>query len=226
METKLNGASVIFKGTVNGLTIILREEDTFEDILKEMEVKILTAGRFFKGAVLNVNYKGKFLTEAEKKEIVDLLVRKSGAEIKSFQKEISKFEENQNKQEKANNYITNRFGIFDGVDTGITKFHKGTVRSGQKISFDGNLVIFGDVNPGGELVASGNIIVLGALRGIVHAGADGNLNSIVAAFNLQPTLLKIANVITRSPDEKYNKDNLIPEMAYIKDELVYIDKIC
>ncbi len=222
----MNEASVIFKGTVNGLTIILRDEDSFEEIIKEMEDKILSAGRFFKGAVLNVKYKGKALSDEEIKQMLDMMIRKSGAEIKSFQKDTLEDEIQESKKEKQNGFSTNRFSIFDGVEKGITKFHKGTIRSGQKVTFDGNLVIFGDVNPGGELVASGNIIVMGALRGIVHAGADGNKDAIVASFNLQPTLLKIADIITRSPDGKYYKDNLVPEIAYIKEELVYIDKIC
>ena len=72
--------------------------------------------------------------------------------------------------------------------------------------------------------ATGNVIVMGSLRGIVHAGADGNKESVVAALNLQPTQLRIADVITRSPDVKENKTVLIPEMAFVKDDLVYIER--
>jgi septum site-determining protein MinC len=116
--------------------------------------------------------------------------------------------------------------FFKGIDQGPAKFYRGTVRSGQLISYEGNLVVIGDVNPGGEVVATGNIIVMGSLRGMVHAGADGNKEAIVVAFNLQPMQLRIADVITRSPDEKELKNTFtfIPELAYVKDDIVYIER--
>jgi septum site-determining protein MinC len=92
------------------------------------------------------------------------------------------------------------------------------------VSFEGNLVVIGDVNPGGEVVATGNVVVMGSLRGIVHAGADGNKEALVVALNLQPTQLRIADVITRSPDEKGARNPFIPELAYVKDDMVYIER--
>ena len=55
-----------------------------------------------------------------------------------------------------------------------TKFHRGAVRSGQKLEFEGSIVIMGDVNDGAEVIAGDNIVILGALRGLAHAGAKGN----------------------------------------------------
>ncbi|SFG76533.1 septum site-determining protein MinC [Desulfotomaculum arcticum] len=97
-----------------------------------------------------------------------------------------------------------------------------TLRSGQSISYDGNIVIVGDVNPGAEVVASGNIVVMGYLRGVVHAGAGGDKNAAVYAYRLQPTQLRIANHITRAPDgeESESKD---PEVARIKGGIVVIE---
>jgi len=67
---------------------------------------------------------------------------------------------------------------------GMTKFVKGTVRNGQRIYYDGNIVVLGDINPGGELVAGGNIFILGTIRGMAHAGATGNAKAVVVAFCL------------------------------------------
>lgn len=97
-----------------------------------------------------------------------------------------------------------------------------TLRSGQKIHFDGNVVIVGDVNPGAEIVASGHIIVLGTLRGVVHAGASGDEQAAVLAFRLQPTQLRIANHITRPPDDESTGPEQ-PEIARIKDNVVTIE---
>jgi septum site-determining protein MinC len=113
---------------------------------------------------------------------------------------------------------------YKGIEEGITRFHQGTVRSGQLVSFEGNIVVIGDVNPGAVIEATGNVIVMGNLRGIVHAGADGNKDAIIAALNLQPTQLRIADIITRPPDEKENRNTMIPEMAFVKDDMVYIER--
>lgn len=67
------------------------------------------------------------------------------------------------------------------IATSETKFHRGSLRSGQKLETEGSLVILGDVNSGAEVIASDNIVVLGALRGLAHAGAKGNKQAIVAA---------------------------------------------
>lgn len=102
-------------------------------------------------------------------------------------------------------------------------FHKGTLRSGQNLHSDAHLVILGDVNPGAEITAVGNVVVLGALRGVVHAGSSGDRSACVSALQLNPTQIRIADIITRSPDESVEIRQ--PETAYIKDERIYIDSI-
>lgn len=214
---------VSFKGTVNGLTIIMREEDDFDSILEQIEKKVNSAGRFFKGVSLDVKYRGKKLVKEEENKIFELLSKKSGAVIKSISEDTETKVQDETPA-SASSKIRLRNYFFKGINEGITKFYKGTVRSGQLINFDGNLVIIGDVNPGAEIIASGNVVVMGSLRGIVHAGADGNSEAVVVALNLQPTQLRIANVITRSPDEKENRNTFIPELAYVKDNMVYIER--
>ena len=99
-----------------------------------------------------------------------------------------------------------------------------TIRSGQKIQYSGHIVILGDVNPGAEIIAGGNIMVLGCLRGIAHAGVFGNQLAAVAAFKLKPTQLRIANHITRAPDgESWQPQN--PEIARVKNGVVVIEKL-
>lgn len=218
--------SVIFKGSVNGLTIILKEEESFDTIFVQVEKKIASAGKFFKGAILDVKYRGRKLSKQEEDRLFELLSLKSGAKIKSFVEdtEIPEKTREQNQPKPINKIEIKKFYYFKGIEEGVTKFYKGTVRSGQLISFDGNIVVIGDVNPGGEVVAAGNVIVMGALRGIVHAGADGNKEAVVVALNLQPTQLRIADIITRPPDEKEVKNTPIPEIAYIKGDMVYIER--
>lgn len=219
--------NITFKATVNGLILIMKEEDNFESVLEQIEKKLATAGKFFKGASLVVKYKGKKLSPSEENEIAILMSEKTGAEVKSLEEDTEDYSKSQvevEEDEQTFNKYKLKKMYFNGINEGKSKFYRGTIRSGQLITFDGNLVVIGDVNPGGEIQAAGNVIVMGALRGIVHAGADGNKEAIVAALNLQPSLLRIADVITRSPDEKDSRTGLIPEIAYVKDEIVYIER--
>ena len=217
-------AHITFKGTVNGLTIIFREEDNFDSILNQLEIKVKSAGKFFRGATLSVLYKGKQLTQQEENAIFELLSKKSGANILSLNKETVDLADQHTEQYQPPKLKINDH-FFKGIDQGPAKFHKGTVRSGQLVSYQGNVVIIGDVNPGGEVVANGNVIVLGTLKGMVHAGADGNRDAIVVSLNLQPMQLRIADVITRSPDEDGDTSGINPEMAYVKDNKVFIVNI-
>ncbi|HCF49804.1 MAG TPA: septum site-determining protein MinC [Syntrophomonas sp.] len=98
------------------------------------------------------------------------------------------------------------------------------VRSGQKLACRGNIVILGDVNPGAEVVAGGNIVVMGCLRGMAHAGALGDQNAVISAYRLSPTQLRIADHITRPPDnEVVTAKN--PELARIREDKVVIEKL-
>jgi septum site-determining protein MinC len=96
-----------------------------------------------------------------------------------------------------------------------------TVRSGRRVNSQGHVVVFGDVNPGAEIVAGGDIIVWGRLRGNVHAGANGDENAVVCALDMIPTQLRIAGHITTSPDDKRRKPR--PETALIRDNQIVVE---
>ena len=102
------------------------------------------------------------------------------------------------------------------------KFHKGNLRSGMVLEYDGSIILLGDVNPGAQIRATGNIIVLGALKGVAHAGAQGERDAYVFALNLAPVQLRIADIITRFPDNGNSKSNINPEYAYVEDGTVYV----
>ncbi|MGQ0600150.1 MAG: septum site-determining protein MinC, partial [Anaerolineales bacterium] len=85
----------------------------------------------------------------------------------------------------------------------------------------GNVVVLGDVNPGAEIVASGDVIVWGRLRGVVHAGAEGDAGAVVCALDLAPTQLRIAGYIAVSPPQKGQPH---PEMARVKDGQIMAER--
>ena len=90
-----------------------------------------------------------------------------------------------------------------------------TFRSGRSVQHDGHVIIIGDVNPGAEITAGGNVIVWGRLRGLVHAGAYGDETAVICALDLNPTQLRIAGQIAIPPQENGRKPT--PEQAIIRD---------
>ena len=96
-------------------------------------------------------------------------------------------------------------------------FVQRTLRSGHRIRHHGHVIVLGDVNPGAEIIAGGNILVWGRLRGTVHAGATGDKRAVVCALDLSPMQLRIAGHIAVSPERRGRPK---PEMARLRDEQI------
>ncbi len=111
-----------------------------------------------------------------------------------------------------------------------TLYIKKTIRSGQSIASDGNLVIIGDVNPGAEVAAKGDITVWGILGGIAHAGKEGNSQARIRALKMNAIQLRIADIFARKPDgvntpfvQKTNE--FVPEEAKTYKKNIIINKL-
>ena len=112
------------------------------------------------------------------------------------------------------------------------KFYKGTLRSGQVLEAGSSIIILGDVNPGATVVSKGNVVVLGTLKGTIHAGAAGNEGAFVAALNMNPMQIRIADAIARAADDKPDKKSRKaketstgPMIAYTEDGNIYMEPI-
>ncbi len=97
-----------------------------------------------------------------------------------------------------------------------------TVRSGVEIRHPGTVIILGDLNPGGIVVADGDILVWGRLRGVAHAGATGNRECLIMAVQMEPTQLRIADAVARSPEK--SPMQFLPEVAYVTPEGIRITR--
>jgi septum site-determining protein MinC len=197
---------IVLKGNKDGLNVLIDMNafKDFSDMLEKLEEKLSRGKRFYKGCTLKVTMQLKFVSERELRKLKDILFQEFLIKDCIFED----IEENESK-------------IFTGIYEGRTKFLRKTVRSGQVISYTGNIVIIGDVNPGSEIFAAGNIIVLGSLKGDVHAGVNGNDKSIIAAFKLEPKVLQIANIMTRAPENDEKPD--YPEVAKIKGNTIIVE---
>lgn len=106
------------------------------------------------------------------------------------------------------------------IENSETKFYRSSVRSGQKIEFEGSIVILGDVNGGAEIIAGENIVVLGSLRGLAHAGAKGNKKAIIACNQIDCPQIRISNIVKEIEKEELEK---IHQYAYIKDTEIVME---
>ena len=199
---------VIIKGNKEGLIFVLNENCDFEDILQEIQYKLEKSHQqILAGPTVYVNVQlgRRILDEHQKEKLRDLIGQNGNLIVR---KVISSAE-----HEKTSS------------SNGI-KVIKGVVRSGQSIEEDQDVMLLGDVNPGGMIGSKGNLFIMGALRGMAHAGMNGNDQAVIAASYMNPTQLRIAHVISRSPDEWENVKNTdsMMEFAYLKDGVMKIDK--
>jgi septum site-determining protein MinC len=108
------------------------------------------------------------------------------------------------------------------VETGpATLYHASTLRGGQVLHHSGNIVVVGDVNPGAELIATGDILVFGRLGGIAHAGAQGDGSARIYALDLSPTQLRIATFIAADAESKRSRP-AVAEAALVRDGRITI----
>jgi len=215
--------NVVLKLYKEGMLVYINKNMPFDELKKTVVEKFKKSESFFKGLTLKVGFSGAELTEDQYQQLIEAISDVLGCKAVLWEnpRPVEKpTEDRLNHDLTGEQILSNAFKI--EVADENTKFYTKTIRSGQLLESDGNIVVVGDVNPGAELVATGNIVVMGTLKGTVHAGAKGNREAIVVALNLSPIQLRIANVISRSPDD--NSDHgFIPEIAYIRDDKIFIE---
>lgn len=175
----------------NSVSINLRKEEILiklderskqEEIVETLKKKLPELKKLYKEEKTPIKVTGKVLKNKEIDEIQNLIKEKIDVEIEfDMPKSLGLHS------------IKKTFNRKIGVSE--TTFHKGSLRSGQKLETEGSLVILGDVNSGAEVMASDNIVVLGALRGLAHAGAKGNKEAIIAAGLFDAVQIRIANIV-------------------------------
>ncbi len=198
--------SIVFKGYKTGLTLVIPEVGSLEGYMQDIRTRLEQSHDFFKGAHIIIELGKRLIAEKERLALKEA-IQEFGLNPR-FAEEVK------------NNEKTEEPDQFESTIT-VRK----TVRSGQRISFGGNLVIMGDVNPGAEVIASGDIIVLGRLRGTAHAGAEGDETAKIVAFQLRPVQIRIAGVITRDSESSSKAKYLGPEIARIKDGMILVERV-
>ena len=215
----MNTNSVIIKCNKYGLIVILDENLPFEELIKDVEDKFKESAKFFKNAKMAMTIRGRSLTQAEEKQVVETIVDSCGLHIRCI------IDEDRKEELLFHQAVDKAMEEKDAEDGW---FYRGTLRSGQVLESEHSIVIIGDVNPGANVTSKGNIVVLGSLRGIAYAGATGDRNCFVAALVMKPIQVKIADKMARSAITKRVDDaeyKLDPKIAYVKEDHIYVKPI-
>lgn len=188
------------------ITIKIKDRAKHADIMSCLEEKIPDLKRLYKEEKIPIVVIGKVLKNKEMEEIKKLIQSELDVKIEFDSPKVLGL-----------HGIRRTFA--QEIESSDTMFHRGSLRSGQKIEFEGSIVILGDVNAGSEVIAGENVVVVGILRGTAHAGAKGNKKAIIAAAKIEATQLRISNVV-----EEFEKDDSKRfTYAYLDNEKVILE---
>ncbi|MCC6805644.1 MAG: septum site-determining protein MinC [Anaerolineae bacterium] len=217
--------TVAIKGVKDGLLISLDDSEEWQGVMADLAARIDQQSSFFTGARITLDVGARPVRKDELGSAKALLERRGltlyavMSESKTTIDSASALDLRANLinpgQQDQNNTVTPEEDGTFGV------MIRRTLRSGRTVRSQGHVVVFGDVNPGAEIIADGDVIVWGRLRGNVHAGASGDESALVCALDMIPTQLRIAGYISISPTDKRHKPK--PEMALIRDSRIVVE---
>ncbi|MDT8859526.1 septum site-determining protein MinC [Alkalihalobacillus sp. MEB130] len=180
--------NVTIKGTKEGLIFLLDDSCSYESLLEELIEKL--SSKHYQQAegpdvLVKVDIGYRFLQEHQQAELESVITEGRNLAVQHFESRVLSKEESEKLRQESQTVTLMRI-----------------VRSGQVLRVNGDVLLIGDVNPGGTLMAKGNIYVMGALRGIAHAGFEGNEKAVISASLLAPSQLRIAGEIKQFEAEE------------------------
>jgi septum site-determining protein MinC len=212
-----NSHAVIIKGVREGLLIILDDDTPFAQILTELSERITTRPGFFEGSGVAVNT-GRRVIDRPEFDVLYKMLSRNGMRMHTFvslSAQSRMVAESFGVAARPPSFAAGDTGGSLGrvrgvrapiespadnvVESGVGLFLRCNLRPGQSVRYAGDVCVLGNVEPGAEIVADGDVVVWGALRGTVHAGALGDDESVVCALYLSPVQLAVAGVVSRFP---------------------------
>ncbi len=225
--------SVFIKGKEEGLEITFAEKATYPVIRAELLQKMKNNQSFFQDSDTRVIIRGKKLSPAQRRELKSVFVMDFGIYDVMYDDEANMLKEvEQNLESNTETVYSNVENSEEDIKDSLVSneyfdersiFINTTVRSGQRIECEGDVVIIGDVNPGAEIIAGGSIAVFGKLRGLVHAGCSGRKDVCVAAIFMYPNQLRLSGRVITFPNDR--EDSQSAEIAELIDGKVVIRAI-
>ncbi|GIN90133.1 putative septum site-determining protein MinC [Siminovitchia terrae] len=203
--------NVMIKGTKSGLSLQLNDRCSYDEILSELEEKISELKSSEENQLVSVRILtgNRYLTTEQEEELKELIRQQKNLIVEVIESDVITKEDATRMVESQE--VTSVAAI---------------VRSGQVLEVPGDLLLVGDVNPGGTVRAGGNIFIMGALKGVAHAGYSGWNDAVIVASFMTPSQLRISDCISRAPDHYDQEEHHQMECAYIdKNHQIMIDRL-
>ncbi|GAF13365.1 septum site-determining protein MinC [Bacillus sp. JCM 19046] len=203
---------VTIKGTKDGLTFLLDDRCSFEQLEHELKEKL--SSNYYKSekddphVYVKVNVGNRYITDSDREKLEQLITSESHLRIDQYESAVVTLKEAKAMEEQAQTVTMVRM-----------------IRSGQVVTIKGNVLLIGDVNPGGLLVATGNIYVMGALKGKVHAGSEGNEQAMICAAVMTPTHLQIASTWRNFADQTLEETQMRAAFLNKVENEIVIEKV-
>lgn len=219
---------VAIKGVNDGLWVSISPTEEWQAITSELAARIDEKIAFFAGAKVTVDVGERPVPKYELSSLKALLERR-GLTLAAVHSESETTLDSAQALDVRTHIQKRDYDVGMEDDIPIDPEEAGTVgvlikrtlRSGRTVHSRGHVVVFGDVNPGAKIIAVGDVIVWGKLRGMVHAGAEGDTDAIVCALEMTPNQIRIAGFITTSPID--NRHNHRPEVACVRDNQIVVE---
>lgn len=212
--------AVLIKSFPNGITLLMREDASMEEILQELTVKFTEARNFFGSSTMALSMEGRKVSEAEEILILDTIRVNSNVRIAC----IVGHDDDTNKNFiKALQHMDKKLS---GTEGG--QFYKGTLKNREVIETENSIVVLGDVYPGSAVFSAGNIIILGGLYGEAYAGGDGREDAYIVALEMEPERLKIGDFKykTNAKQLKWGiHPKVQPKIAHLKGGKIVFDPL-
>ncbi|MCR5651690.1 MAG: septum site-determining protein MinC [Lachnospiraceae bacterium] len=235
---------VTLKGVKSGIILKLSEEGDFEKLLPQIEKKFKESASFFGNRHMILSIEGRDIDDEEAGQILELLVKNTRLKVDTIMVQDRVLEDKFQailgddprheieiaRLRKDNAVLLKAIGqLTSALDPMNVQVHKGTLRGGNDIEALGSVMILGDVKPGATVTAGGSIFVFGSLQGTADAGAYGDAEAFIMAFNMDPLQVRISDCIAVSEKNTRRrrgfmrpKDEVIPEVAAIVDGHIVI----
>ncbi len=208
---------VVIKKYSHGLSVILNPDIPFEVLYTALGKKFRESAVFFGEAKLVVSFEGRELYPEEERLLVDAISDNTDLTVIHI---LGDDDERSSRYFKAGSrFITNGGNM-------LSSYYKGTVRAGETLESDADLVIFGDVNPGGEVISTGNIIIFGTLYGTAKAGVKGDKGNFIIAEELKPVRVCVGErTMTQFSRRSIFRAKTAPKILYVKDDEIIVEEI-
>ncbi len=201
--------NIVIQQKQNEIILKIHEQASQEEILKELKKKIIELKKLYGKENTPIYVTGKVLKNREIEEIETLIKESINVSVVFDSPRVLGLHS-----------IKRTFE--DEIQNSDTKFHKGSLRSGQKLEYEGSIVLIGDLNGGAEIIAGENIAVIGILRGLAHAGAKGNKKAIVTASSIEAPQVRIANIV-KELEKKEEQVETKRTYAYIQENEIILE---